>query len=293
MNVILFGPPGAGKGTQGDLLATATGLRKVSTGDLLREAVRAGTPLGQQARKFMDAGELVPDQVMLGLVKETVLSENGVRGFILDGFPRTQAQAEGLTVLMRDLGTPIDAVVLFDVGAEELVRRISGRRTCSLCNKVFNIFLSPPSVPASDCVPGSNQHQLFQRKDDEEATVKERLRVYEANTRPVLSYYSDAGLLRTVSAEGALEEVTQRLLTSLGSAGKGAPKPGAKKAAAARKRRPAAQFRSRKPARRQPARKAKKSAAPRRAARKVRAAVRKVARKVARKVRRVRRKSKR
>jgi adenylate kinase len=194
---------------------------------------------------------------------------------------------------MRDLGTPIDAVVLFDVGAEELVRRISGRRTCSLCNKVFNIFLAPPAVPASDCVPGSNQHQLFQRKDDEEATVKERLRVYEANTRPVLSYYSDAGLLRTVSAEGALEEITQRLLTSLGSAGKGAPKPGAKKTAAARKRRPAAQSRARKPARRQPARKAKKSAAPRRAARKIRAAARKVARKVARQVRRVRRKSKR
>ena len=125
-------------------------------------------------------------------------------GFILDGFPRTQTQAEALTRLMNDLGTPLDAVVLFEVGDEELVRRISGRRTCSLCNKVFNIHTAPPPSPATDCVPDSNEHQLFQRKDDEEATVAERLRVYARQTQPVLSYYSDAGLLRTVRAEGAL-----------------------------------------------------------------------------------------
>ncbi len=132
-------------------------------------------------------------------------------GFILDGFPRTQTQAESLTRLMNDLGTPLDAVVLFEVGDAELVRRISGRRTCSLCNKVFNIHTAPPTSPATDCVPGSNEHQLFQRKDDEEATVAERLRVYARQTQPVLSYYSDAGLLRTVRAEGALEDITQRL----------------------------------------------------------------------------------
>ena len=293
MRIVLMGAPGSGKGTQAQRLVTRFGVPQISTGDILRQHRKEGTELGKRADAIMAAGKLVDDATMLDIIRDRVVQPDARPGFILDGFPRTQAQAEGLTVLMRDLGTPIDAVVLFDVGAEELVRRISGRRTCSLCNKVFNIFLAPPPVPASDCVPGSNQHQLFQRKDDEEATVKERLRVYEANTRPVLSYYSDAGLLRTVSAEGALEEITQRLLTSLGSAGKGAPKPGAKKAAAARKRRPAAQSRARKPARRQPARKVKKAAAPRRAARKVRAAVRKVARKVARKVRRVRRSSKR
>ncbi len=293
MRIVLMGAPGSGKGTQAQRLVTRFGIPQISTGDILRQHRKEGTELGKRADAIMAAGKLVDDATMLDIIRDRVVQPDARAGFILDGFPRTQAQAEGLTVLMRELGTPIDAVVLFDVGAEELVRRISGRRTCSLCNKVFNIFLAPPAVPAIDCVPGSNQHQLFQRKDDEEATVKERLRVYEANTRPVLSYYSDAGLLRTVSAEGALEEITQRLLNSLGSAGKGAPKPAAKKAAAARKRRPAAQARARKPARRKPARKAKKSAAPRRAARKVRAAVRKVARQVARKVRRVRRKSKR
>jgi len=203
---------------------------------------------------------------------------------------------------MRDLATPIDAVVLFEVGAEELVRRISGRRTCSLCNKVFNIYSAPPSSPATDCVPGSSEHQLFQRKDDEEATVKERLRVYEENTRPVLSYYSNAGVLRTVSAEGSLEDITQRLLDALAQ---GAPAAAAQPAAKAAKRKRAAKRRAtaRKPAakkaaarkavRRKPV--ARRKPAARRAAtvRKVRAAVRKVATKVARKARRLRRKSKR
>ena len=292
-----MGAPGSGKGTQAQRLVTQFGIPQISTGDILRKHRKEGTELGKRADAIMAAGKLVDDATMLDIIRDRVAQPDAQAGFILDGFPRTQAQAEALTVLMRDLGTPIDAVVLFDVGAEELVRRISGRRTCSLCNKVFNIFSAPPADPAVDCVPGSNQHQLFQRKDDEEATVKERLRVYEDNTRPVLSYYSDAGLLRTVRAEGAPEEITQRLLNSLGTVGRVAPKPAAKKSAAARKRRPAAKSRVRKPLRRKPARKAKKSASSRRTTRKAHAAARKVARKparkVARKVRRVRRKSKR
>src|SRR6185295_224942 len=184
---------------------------------------------------------------------------------------RTQAQAEALAALMRDLATPIDAVVLLELGADELVRRISGRRTCSLCNKVFNIYSAPPASPATDCAPGSSEHQLFQRKDDEEATVKERLQVYEENTRPVLSYYSDAGLLRTVSAEGAPEQITQRLLEALAS-GAAATKPGRgtkpaksaksarrvsprKRAARAAPRRGTAKGRARSAARRTPIRK--------------------------------------
>ena len=297
MRIVLMGAPGSGKGTQAQRLVTQFGIPQISTGDILRKHRKEGTALGKRADAIMAAGKLVDDATMLDIIRDRVAQPDAQAGFILDGFPRTQAQAESLTVLMRDLGTPIDAIVLFDVGAEELVRRISGRRTCSLCNKVFNIFSAPPAVPAVDCVPGSNQHQLFQRKDDEEATVKERLRVYEDNTRPVLSYYSDAGLLRTVSAEGAPEEITQRLLKSLATGGQVAPQAAAKKSAAARKRRPAAKSRARKPLRRKPARKAKKSAASRRTTRKARAAVRKVARKparkVARKVRRVRRKSKR
>ena len=293
MRIVLMGAPGSGKGTQAQRLVTRFGIPQISTGDILRQHRKEGTDLGRRADAIMAAGKLVDDATMLDIIRDRVVQPDARAGFILDGFPRTQAQAEGLTVLTQELGTPIDAVVLFDLGAEELVRRISGRRTCSLCNKVFNIFSAPPDVPAVDCVPGSNQHQLFQRKDDEEATVKERLRVYEENTRPVLSYYSDAGLLRTVQAEGEVEEITQRLLTALGPAGKVAPRPAARKSAAARKRRPAAKSRARKPVRRKPARKVKKSAAPRRAMNKARAAVRKVARKLVRKVRRVRRKSKR
>ena len=203
MRIVLMGAPGSGKGTQAQRLVTQFGIPQISTGDILRKHRKEGTELGKRADAIMAAGKLVDDATMLDIIRDRVAQPDAQAGFILDGFPRTQAQAEALTVLMRELGTPIDAIVLFDVGAEELVRRISGRRTCSLCNKVFNIFSAPPADPAVDCVPGSNQHQLFQRKDDEEATVKERLRVYEDNTRPVLSYYSDAGLLRTVRAEGA------------------------------------------------------------------------------------------
>jgi len=285
-----MGAPGSGKGTQAQRLVTQFGIPQISTGDILRQHRKEGTELGKRADAIMAAGLLVDDATMLAIIRDRVAQPDARSGFILDGFPRTQAQAEGLTTLLRELGTPIDAVVLFDVGAEELVRRISGRRTCSLCNKVFNIFTAPPTSPATDCVPGSSEHQLFQRKDDEEATVKERLRVYEANTRPVLSYYSDAGLLRTVSAEGSLEEITQRLLSALGT---GAAKAAPRKRPA--KRRPAAvKARPRKAARRKPA---KKKSARRAAVRKVRKAVRKsvrkVVRKVARKVRRLRRKSKR
>jgi len=274
-----MGAPGSGKGTQAQRLVTKFGIPQISTGDILRQHRKDGTGLGRRADAIMAAGKLVDDATMLDIIRERVARPDAQSGFILDGFPRTQAQAEGLTALMRELGTPIDTVVLFDVGADELVRRISGRRTCSLCNKVFNIYTAPPSSPATDCIPGSNEHQLFQRKDDQEETVKERLRVYEANTRPVLSYYSDAGLLRTVSAEGALEEITRRLLAALESTPVAArPKKSAKRArgAVARKRvtkrRPLAKARARHPTVRK---KAKSKAAARRRVRKSPAAVRK------------------
>ena len=237
-----MGAPGSGKGTQAQRLVTRFGIPQISTGDILRKHRKEGTELGKRADAIMAAGKLVDDATMLDIIRDRVAQPDAGDGFILDGFPRTQTQAEGLDTLMRELGTPIDAVVLFEVGAAELVRRISGRRTCSLCNKVFNIYSAPPAVPATDCVPGSNEHQLFQRKDDEEATVTERLRVYEENTRPVLSYYSNAGLLRTVDAEGSPEEITARLLAVLeapaAAAAAGAPK-AARPAKAARRARPA------------------------------------------------------
>ena len=288
-----MGAPGSGKGTQAQRLVTQFGIPQISTGDILRKHRKEGTELGKRADAIMAKGSLVDDATMLDIIRDRVAQPDAKNGFILDGFPRTQTQAEGLTKLLADLGTPIDSVVLFEVGDAELVRRISGRRTCSLCNKVFNIHTAPPSVPATDCVPESHEHQLFQRKDDEEATVAERLRVYARQTQPVLSYYSDAGMLRTVRAEGALEEITQRLLDAL------AAKPAKTATSAPRqkkdviKRRPAAKA---KPRARKVVRRKAKAAAKRAPARKIvrkaakkRAPVRKVARQAKRPVRRVRR----
>jgi adenylate kinase len=289
MRIVLMGAPGSGKGTQAQRLVSRFGIPQISTGDILRKHRKDGTELGKRADAIMAKGLLVDDATMLEIIRDRVAQPDAQRGFILDGFPRTQPQAESLTSLMLELGTPIDSVILFDVGTEELVRRISGRRTCSLCNKVFNVYTAPPSSPANDCAPGSSEHQLFQRKDDEEATVTERLRVYEQNTRPVLSYYSDAGLLRTVSAEGSPEQITQRLLDALGVGAQAATKPA--RAAAVRKhavkRRPASKKKARaKVVRRKPAKPARKKSRPAAAARKV---ARKVARKrgVARKTRAV------
>src|SRR5690349_19469324 len=297
MRIVLMGAPGSGKGTQAQRLVNQFGIPQISTGDILRQHRKDGTELGKRADAIMAKGLLVDDATMLDIIRDRVAQPDAKDGFILDGFPRTQTQAEGLTKLMSDLGTPLDAVVLFDVSAEELVRRISGRRTCSLCNKVFNIHTAPPSSPATDCVPDSTEHQLFQRKDDEEATVAERLRVYAQQTQPVLSYYSDAGLLRTVRAEGALEDITQRLRDALAVAPKAAAS-----AKRAPKRRPPARKKAKTRSRTVVRRKAKSAASPvkrkvkaksaktRTAARKV---VRKVTRAAKRLVRRVRRKSKR
>jgi adenylate kinase len=289
MRIVLMGAPGSGKGTQAQRLVNQFGIPQISTGDILRKHRKEGTELGKRADAIMAKGLLVDDATMLDIIRDRVAQPDAKSGFILDGFPRTQTQAEALTKLMNDFGTPLDAVVLFEVGDAELVRRISGRRTCSLCNKVFNIHTAPPQSPATDCVPGSNEHQLFQRKDDEEATVAERLRVYARQTQPVLSYYSDAGLLRTVRAEGALEEITQRLRDVL------AVKPAARKRPA--KRRPAAKKKAKSRVR-APLRRKAKAVSRRPAARKTakpakRAAVRKAKRVVARKARPVRRKSKR
>jgi adenylate kinase len=297
MRIVLMGAPGSGKGTQAQRLVKQFGIPQISTGDILRKHRKEGTELGKRADAIMAKGLLVDDATMLDIIRDRVAQPDAQKGFILDGFPRTQTQAEALTKLMTGLGTPLDAVVLFEVGDEELVRRISGRRTCSLCNKVFNIHTAPPATPATDCVAGSTEHQLFQRKDDEEATVAERLRVYANQTQPVLSYYSAAGLLRSVRAEGALEDITRRLLDVLTARPTSAKpeKPASKKPAA--KRRPAAKAKPKARPRKVTRAKAKAKAAKRRTVPKKRVAARKttrkVVRKVARKARPVRRKSKR
>jgi len=287
MRIVLMGAPGSGKGTQAQRLVKQFNIPQISTGDILRKHRTEGTELGKRADAIMAKGLLVDDATMLALIRDRVSQPDAQDGFILDGFPRTQPQAEGLNALMRELGTPIDAVVLFEVSDEELVRRISGRRTCSLCNKVFNIYTAPPASPATDCAEGSSEHQLFQRKDDEEATVKERLRVYEDKTRPVLSYYSDAGMLRTVRAEGALPDITEKLLAALADAMAPAPKKAPRKPVSRKRvvRRAKPKAKSRTRIARRPARKkkvAQKKAAKKSARPKVRGTVRKTQRASAR-----------
>lgn len=192
MNTILFGAPGAGKGTQGEQLARHFGWLRLSTGDLLRDAVRKGSPLGAEARRFMDAGELVPDDVILGLVRE-VLSAQPAQGggVVFDGFPRTVAQAESLDGLLADLGQRLDALLVLEVADDEIVRRLSGRLFCPSCRAVYNLHSEPPARPGRCDRCGA---ELGQRDDDREETVRRRLAVYRDQTAPVVAWYRDHGI---------------------------------------------------------------------------------------------------
>lgn len=204
MRVILLGAPGAGKGTQGALLAKRHGAARISTGELLRNAVRADSPLGHKARAYMDAGELVPDDVILGLVRE-VLAEEAHNGFVLDGFPRTLEQANGLWDIMAELDTALDGVVVLKVDNDVLLKRLSGRRSCPGCEAVYNIYFDPPTEPDICDRCGS---ALKQRSDDDPETVMRRIQVYGDQTRPLVRYYEDSGV-PVVYIDGArkVEEV--------------------------------------------------------------------------------------
>lgn len=184
MRVILLGAPGAGKGTQGALLAKKHGLTKIATGDLLREAVRQSTPLGQEAKQYMDAGELVPDDLILAMVREVLREE--ADGFVLDGFPRTLDQAAGLIPILDELGIALDAVIVLQVPDDVLIKRLSGRRSCPKCNRVFNIYFDPPEEPGVCDHCGA---PLIERADDDAATVRNRLQVYTRQTQPLIEYY--------------------------------------------------------------------------------------------------------
>jgi adenylate kinase len=215
MRIVLLGAPGSGKGTQAQRLIKHFGIPQVSTGDILRKHLAEGTALGLRAKQIMESGAYVDDDTMLAIIRDRLAQDDAQRGFILDGFPRTVAQAGGLDKLLTELGTPLDAVVLFEVDNEELIKRLSSRRVCVHCKRVFNVLSAPPSVPP-ECVPGRAEHEVEQRPDDTEETVRERLRVYEEKTRkPVSGFYSYTGLIRTVHAEGDIDEVTQRLLDTL------------------------------------------------------------------------------
>ena len=199
MDLILLGPPGAGKGTQAKRLLELLAAPQISTGDMLRAAVAAGSDLGRQAKEHMDAGRLVPDEVVIGLVAERLEKDDCTKGFLLDGFPRTVAQADSLTAMLERKGRGIDNVVLLDVDDEELVRRITGRRTCGACGAIYHIEFSPP--PSADtCSCGARELQL--RADDNEVTVRERLANYHNQTLPLVQFYDSRGLLRRVVGTG-------------------------------------------------------------------------------------------
>lgn len=209
MNVILFGPPGAGKGTQGELLAAERGLVRLSTGDLLRDAVRRRTAMGLRAQAVMDAGELVPDDVILGIVRDFMAARPEAAGFIFDGFPRTEEQAAGLDRLLTELGQPLDAVVLLDVDDDELVRRLTGRRSCPACQAVYHTVFEPPRQEGVCDRCGA---ALVQRPDDAEETVRRRLQVYRNQTAPVLAHYAGGDVpVHTVDGTRTPEAVQAEL----------------------------------------------------------------------------------
>jgi adenylate kinase len=216
MRIVLLGAPGSGKGTQSQHLMARASIPQISTGDLLRAAVANGTELGLKAKEAMEAGRLVDDDIVLGMFRERLAEPDTRRGFILDGFPRNLAQAHALERLLAALKQPLDAVVQLEVDYAELVRRLSGRRSCADCGRVFNVLTAPAAVAHGLCPKTGAPHRLIQRADDNEATVRERLRVYEEKTRPLIDFYRARGLLRAIDAAGDVNEVTRRLMKALG-----------------------------------------------------------------------------
>jgi adenylate kinase len=211
MHIVLLGAPGSGKGTQSQRLVQRFGIPQISTGDLLRSAVARGTPLGIAAKGAMQAGKLVDDAIVLGMIRERLADADTANGFILDGFPRNIAQARALDGMLTQLGKPLTAVVQLDVPYAELTRRIAGRRSCPVCKSVFNIYSMPlgAEMRCTNCV---DHPVLLQRPDDNEETVIERLKVYESQTRPLLDYYAKQGLLQSIDAQGDVDAITALLV---------------------------------------------------------------------------------
>jgi adenylate kinase len=244
MRIVLLGAPGSGKGTQAQRLARERAMPQISTGDLLRAAVTTGSALGKQAQAAMDTGRLVADEIVLGIIAERLAQADVSSGFVLDGFPRNIEQATALDTMLAALGKPLDAVVLMEVDRGELVRRIAGRWTCRDCGRVFNLGAAAPggAAPQETCPKQDGPHRLYQRPDDNEETVAERLKVYEQKTKPLVDFYRGRGLLRVIPAEGSIHEVARRLDAALGMtkrspvARRHRPPAGASSAPGARKR---------------------------------------------------------
>ena len=212
MRIVLLGAPGSGKGTQARKLMADRNIPQISTGDMLRAAVAAGTSFGQQAKKIMEAGELVPDDIMLGIVSERLAEDDAADGFILDGFPRTEKQALDLDDLLDRRGQPLDSVVLMDVDFDILMKRLTGRRTCSQTGKLLNIYFSPQEE-LDACIDAGGE--LIQRDDDNEETISNRLEVYRSQTESLVEFYGATNKLKVVDAAGSVDEVYERILKAL------------------------------------------------------------------------------
>ena len=214
-NLVLLGPPGAGKGTQAGRIVAEYGIPHISTGDILRGAVKNQTPMGLEAKKYMDAGNLVPDSVVIGIVKDRLQEPDAAKGFLMDGFPRTIPQAEALDAALDALNRAITKVVVILVDEEELVQRLSGRRVCRSCQAPFHVLWGQPKVEGVCDKCGG---ELYQRDDDSEATVRNRLEVYRRQTEPLIDYYDRAGLAARIDGAGAPDEVYEDIRTALGPA---------------------------------------------------------------------------
>ena len=212
MRIVFLGAPGSGKGTQAQKLMADFGLQQISTGDLLRGAVAAGTDLGQRAKAAMDAGELVTDDIVLGIIAARLAQDDCRQGFILDGYPRNLQQARDLQPVLDEIGQSLDAAVLLNVDLDILMKRLTGRRTCAKTGKLLNIYFSPQEEIDAVTVAGG---ELVQRADDNEETIGNRLRVYREQTEPLVDFYRDAGLLKTVEGEGEIDEIYARLKATL------------------------------------------------------------------------------
>lgn len=212
MKTLLMGPPGAGKGTQAVILAEKLGIPHISTGDMFRRAVKEQTPLGVEAKRYMDSGQLVPDEVTIGIVRERLAETDCANGFLLDGFPRTVFQAEALDDILTKLGTNLDVALNIDVDSEALIGRITGRRMCRNCGKPYHVTFSPSKVEDRCDACGG---ELYQRDDDKEETVRKRLEVYNAQTLPLLDYYKAKGIVVNVDGNQPMEKVTGDILAAL------------------------------------------------------------------------------
>jgi adenylate kinase len=209
MNLIIIGPPGSGKGTQGKLIAERYHIPQISTGGILREAVRNGSPLGEKVKAFMIKAKLLPDEVVVGIIEDRFVQGDCEKGFLLDGFPRTVEQADALERMLGKRGMVIDHVINIEIGAEELIERLMGRRTCKRCGAMYHLLFNPPKKEGICDQCGDS---LYQRDDDKEETILSRLAVHSQQTRPVIQYYASKGLVRSVNGFGQIDDIFHRIV---------------------------------------------------------------------------------